>query len=45
VALKSNVQKLSGLHRAANKTSLNQVANRPSVDDEQYANFANWVRQ
>ena len=37
---------LSALHRVANETSLNQMAD--SVDDEQYANFAkfaNSVRQ
>ena len=31
------------LHRVANETSLNQMAD--SVDDEQYAKFANSVRQ
>jgi len=34
---------LSALHRVANETSLNQMAD--SVDDEQYAKFANSVRQ
>jgi len=32
---------LSALHRVANETSLNQMAD--SVDDEQYAKFANSV--
>ena len=34
---------LSALHRVANETSLNQMTD--SVDDEQYAKFANSVRQ
>ena len=34
---------LSALHRVANETSLNQMAD--GVDDEQYAKFANSVRQ
>jgi len=34
---------LSSLHRVANETSLNQMPD--SVDDEQYAKFANSVRQ
>jgi len=34
---------LSALHRVANGTLLNQMAD--SVDDEQYAEFANGVRQ
>jgi len=34
---------LSAVNRVANETSLNQVAD--SVDDEQYAKFANSVRQ
>ena len=34
---------LSALHRVANETSLNQMAD--SVDDKQYAKFANSIRQ
>jgi len=34
---------LSALHRVANEPPLNQMAD--SVDDEQYAKFANSVRQ
>ena len=34
---------LSTLHKVANETSLNQMTD--SVDDKQYAKFANSVRQ